>query len=83
MHIRTSGTTALMAVAALLVESAPAEALAAPGARLSLVSAALDDGRPTAIRWPGTGLSAHGRYVVFASAATDRLDDLPLLIGQV
>lgn len=71
MHIGRSGTTALMAVAALLVASAPAEALAAPPARLSLVSAALDGGPADGYSLPGTGLSAHGRYVVFASAATD------------
>ena len=71
MHIRRSGTTVLMAVAALLVVSAPVEALGAPQARLSLVSAALDGGPADGYSWPGTGLSAHGRYVVFASAATD------------
>lgn len=74
MHRGRSGTTALIAVTALLAAGAPAEALAAggpPKGTLSLVSAALDGGPANGSSQPGTGVSAHGRYVVFASAATD------------
>jgi Tol biopolymer transport system component len=61
--------SALTAVTALLVAGAPAAA--APPGRLSVVAVARDGGPANGSSTPGTGVSAHGRYVVFASAATN------------
>jgi uncharacterized membrane protein len=69
MHRGRIIATALTAVAALLAASAPAAA--APPGKLSLVSVALDGGPADSSSTPGTGVSAHGRYIVFASAATN------------
>ncbi|WP_433728011.1 TolB family protein [Actinoplanes sp. CA-051413] len=69
MHRRRSMASALTAVAALLVASAPAAA--EPRGKLSLVTVALNGGPADNYSTPGTGVSAHGRYIVFASAATN------------
>ncbi|GAA3345495.1 PD40 domain-containing protein [Amorphoplanes nipponensis] len=74
MHKGWTGTTVLVAVTAVVLGSAPPGAQAAPSAwrgTISLVSAARDGGPADSYSTPGSGVSAHGRYVVFASAATD------------